>query len=220
MSEWRRESLNATFTMDEYHDWESYFKGITDAIMLQFATIKDRDFYLLKDQLHHALSTKAALLIADSVVGGKTSLRSYFSSNLMQYSLTAFQICWMAHWLVYHLCRATPILKQENSSMALVTVPNWHFKPRYLHPPPFNISSTIVTRAREICEPFACNVAVRVVDATVICGSASVHTYTSASGKSVRCHYCPTCGAHVYHVQEIAADKAILRTLLLDNQAG
>ena len=57
--------------MGKNHSWEPHSKGITHAFILEFANADDRDYYLLKDPVHHAFSAKAAPLIEDSVVVGK-----------------------------------------------------------------------------------------------------------------------------------------------------
>jgi Stress responsive A/B Barrel Domain len=57
--------------MGKNHSWEPYSKGITHAFILEFANADDRDYYLLKDPVHHAFSAKATPLIEDSVVVGK-----------------------------------------------------------------------------------------------------------------------------------------------------
>jgi hypothetical protein len=56
--------------MGKNHSWEPYSKGMTHAFILEFVNIEDRDYYLLKDPVHHAFSAKAAPLIEDSVVVG------------------------------------------------------------------------------------------------------------------------------------------------------
>ena len=56
--------------MGKNHSWEPYSKGMTHAFILEFANTADRDYYLLKDPVHHAFSTKAGPLIEDSLVVG------------------------------------------------------------------------------------------------------------------------------------------------------
>ena len=53
------------------HSWENFSKGMTHCIVLEFASVEDRDFYLLEDPVHRAFSVSAAPLIEDSVVVGK-----------------------------------------------------------------------------------------------------------------------------------------------------
>ena len=50
--------------------WENFGKGMTHAIVLEFASVEDKDFYLLEDPVHRAFSVNAAPLIEDSVVVG------------------------------------------------------------------------------------------------------------------------------------------------------
>lgn len=51
--------------------WENFGKGMTHAFVLEFASVEDKDFYLLEDPVHRAFSVKAAPLIEDSVVVGE-----------------------------------------------------------------------------------------------------------------------------------------------------
>jgi hypothetical protein len=43
-------------------------------------------------------------------------------------------------------------------------------------------------------------------------------------GKKAHCYFCPTCTSHIYHHQEVAPERIIVRTLLLEGgremQAG
>ena len=57
--------------MGKNHSWEPYSKGMTHAFILEFSTIEDRDYYLLKDPVHRAFSAKAGPLIEDSLVIGE-----------------------------------------------------------------------------------------------------------------------------------------------------
>ena len=57
--------------MGKNHGWEPHSRGIPHAFIVEFANADDRDYYLLKDPVHHAFSAKAAPLIGDSVVVGK-----------------------------------------------------------------------------------------------------------------------------------------------------
>jgi Stress responsive A/B Barrel Domain len=57
--------------MGKNHSWEPYSKGMTHAFILEFANAEDRDYYLLKDPVHHAFSAKAGPLIEDSLVIGR-----------------------------------------------------------------------------------------------------------------------------------------------------
>ncbi|KAL1633111.1 hypothetical protein SLS58_011220 [Diplodia intermedia] len=64
--------------------------------------------------------------------------------------------------------------------------------------------------------PYSCNYIVPREDLTVTKGRPDVYTYKGASGKDVRCYFCPTCTSHIYHHQDAMPEKVIVRTLLLE----
>ena len=49
----------------------NFGKGMTHCIVLEFASVEDRAFYLLEDPVYRAFSVKTAPLIETSVVVGK-----------------------------------------------------------------------------------------------------------------------------------------------------
>lgn len=54
--------------MGKNTSWENFGRGMTHCFVLEFASEADRDYYLIKDKVHHAFSELAGPLIEDSVV--------------------------------------------------------------------------------------------------------------------------------------------------------
>lgn len=54
--------------MGKNTSWENFGRGMTHCFVLEFKDEADRDFYLLKDQVHRRFSELAGPLIEDSVV--------------------------------------------------------------------------------------------------------------------------------------------------------
>lgn len=57
--------------MGKNSSWEPFSKGMTHGFILEFANVEDRDYYLLKDPVHHAFSAGAKPLLEDSLALGK-----------------------------------------------------------------------------------------------------------------------------------------------------
>ncbi|EME42725.1 hypothetical protein DOTSEDRAFT_94369, partial [Dothistroma septosporum NZE10] len=64
--------------------------------------------------------------------------------------------------------------------------------------------------------PYSCNQIIAKEDLVITKGQPKIYTYKGASGKDVRCFFCPTCTSHIYHHQDAMPDKVIVRTLLLE----
>jgi len=54
--------------MGKNTSWENFGRGMTHAFVLEFANEADRDYYLVRDKVHHEFSRNAGPLIEDSVV--------------------------------------------------------------------------------------------------------------------------------------------------------
>lgn len=88
--------------MGKNHSWENFGKGMTHAIVLEFASVEDRDFYLLEDPVHRAFSVSAAPLIEDSVVVGEFHGHSIRNNHSGPFSILtrAFAIVRLCQWLI------------------------------------------------------------------------------------------------------------------------
>lgn len=174
--------------MGKNTSWENFGKGMTHAFVLEFKDEADRDFYLLKDAVHHHFSEKAGPLIEDSVVVDLKDgvLFNEFEQaqqdqrNVMEGSCHCGDIKWEVmlqdykHTICH--CRTCQLLGGA---------------------------------------PYSCNAVVDKNALTVKEGKMSMYSYTGASGKPVLCFPCGRCFSHVYHHQMSNPDKIIVRTLLL-----
>ena len=172
--------------MGKNTSWEPFGKGMTHAFILEFASTEDRDYYLLKDPVHHAFSAKAGPLIEDSLVIDFEDSRLFADSTpapVQSYDGSCH--CGMIGWTV-RLANPQHILCHCDTCKKLGG------------------------------GPFSCNQIVDQGDLRVTKGSPRVYSYTGASGKPVLCFHCANCTSHIYHQQMAAPDKIVVRTLLLD----
>lgn len=54
--------------MGKNTSWENFARGMTHCFILEFINEADRDYYLIRDKVHHAFSDSARGLIQDSIV--------------------------------------------------------------------------------------------------------------------------------------------------------
>lgn len=174
--------------MGKNTSWENFGRGMTHAFVLEFKDEADRDYYLLKDSVHHRFSEKAGPLIEDSVVvdlkDGVLFSEAVQSkddnTNILEGTCHCGNLKWDVRLDDYkHIichCRTCQLLGGG---------------------------------------PFSCNAVVVKEALTIREGKPSVYSYTGASGKPVLCNYCGNCTSHVFHHQMSNPDKIIVRTLLL-----
>ncbi|KIW98086.1 uncharacterized protein Z519_01670 [Cladophialophora bantiana CBS 173.52] len=185
-----------SMSMGKNHSWENFAKGMTHCIVLEFANVEDRDFYLLEDPVHRAFSVDAAPLIEDSVVVdfvngsllGPGHGPESKSDNYRSYR-GACQ------------CGLIDFYMRSPSGK-----------------PPTHVICHCDTCKKISGAPYTCNYIISSEDLVISQGRERlrVYEYQGASGKNVSCYYCEKCTSHIYHVQERDPSKAIVRTLLLD----
>lgn len=168
--------------------WEPFGKGMTHAFILGFASTEDRDYYLLKDPVHHAFSAKAGPLIEDSVVVD-------FEAGKLFADPTA---------------GVTGLLHKGSCHCGDIKFEVSLEDPRH-----------VLCHCRT-CQllgggPYSLNAIVPIDKIRITNGQPRVYSYTGASGKQVLCYHCGNCTSHIYHVQMMAPENAIVRTGLLDN---
>jgi len=175
-----------SMSMGKNHSWEPYSKGMTHAFILEFANALDRDYYLLKDPVHHAFSAKAGPIIEDSLVMDFEDGRLFAdSTSNSAASYVGSCHCGEIEWTV----------RLDN---------------------PQHILCHCDTCKKLGGGPFSCNQIVPKDDLRLTRGSPRIYTYTGASGKPVLCFHCGNCTSHIYHQQMIAPEKIIVRTMLLE----
>ncbi|KIX03533.1 uncharacterized protein Z518_07086 [Rhinocladiella mackenziei CBS 650.93] len=173
--------------------WENFGKGMTHAIVLEFASVEDKDFYLLEDPVHRAFSVNAAPLIEDSVVvdfDGSSLSPSPRSESDQYQSYRGSCHCGIVSFNI-----RSPVGN-----------------------PPTHVICHCDTCKKISGAPYTCNYITSIEDFAISQGSdhLKVYEYQGASGKNVSCYYCEKCTSHIYHIQQRDPSKAIVRTLLLD----
>lgn len=180
--------------MGKNTSWEPLGKGMTHAFVLDFANRDDRDYYLLHDPVHHAFSDSAKGLIEDSCVIDLEDGKLFASVDSRSGE------------------RSSSLLHKGQCHCGEVGFEVSLEDPRH-----------ILCHCRT-CQllgggPYSLNAIVALEGARITRGQCRVYRYTGDSGKEVRCYYCGRCTSHLYHVQEVMAGKAIVRTGLLDSSA-
>ncbi|KAL1620470.1 hypothetical protein SLS56_009649 [Neofusicoccum ribis] len=187
--------------MGKNRSWEPFGKGMTHAFVLEFASQEDLDYYLTRDPVHLAFSRDAAPLVEDSVV---VDIRDgvLFGPGAARPDGVAFPgedgggRAWRG---ACHCggCAWEVVVKGAGEELR-------------------HVLCHCDTCKKLGGGPYSCNYIVPREHLRITKGSPSVYTYQGASGKDVRCHFCPTCTSHIYHHQDAMPDKVIVRTLLLE----
>ncbi|KAB2571892.1 hypothetical protein BFW01_g8175 [Lasiodiplodia theobromae] len=185
--------------MGKNRSWEPFNKGMTHAFVLEFASQDDLDYYLTKDPVHLAFSRAAHPLIEDSVV---VDIRDgvLFGPGAKRPAGVTFPGEEGKRWKgSCHCggCEWEVAIKGEGEELK-------------------HVLCHCDTCKKLGGGPYSCNYIVPKDDLKVTKGSPSVYTYKGASGKDVRCFFCPTCTSHIYHHQDAMPEKVIVRTLLLE----
>jgi hypothetical protein len=200
------------------HSWENFAKGMTHCIVLEFASLEDRDFYLLEDPVHRAFSVTAAPLIEGSVVVGKTA---WCLASMQNSSLTW---CCNLDFVNGVLLGSSPQAQSQNESYKAYPGSCQCEAVAFHIRLPTGIPPTHIICHCSVCKkisgaPYTCNYIIPIADFTVSRGSErlKVYEYQGASGRNVSCYYCENCTSHIYHVQQRDPNSAIIRTLLLES---
>ncbi|KAI7501520.1 hypothetical protein KC367_g2757 [Hortaea werneckii] len=174
--------------MGKNRSWEPFSKGMTHAFVLEFASQEDLNYYLLHDPVHLEFSRNAGPLIEDSLV---VDIRDgeLFGPKAKR-----------------------PLGKGEYRGTCHCGGLEWTAK--------LDVAEHVLCHC-QTCQKlgggaYSCNQIIPRGKLSVTKGEPGCYTYTGASGKKVRCYFCPTCTSHVYHHQEAMPEKVIVRTLLLE----
>ncbi|KAK7720226.1 hypothetical protein SLS57_005634 [Botryosphaeria dothidea] len=186
--------------MGKNRSWEPFHKGMTHAFVLEFASQDDLDYYLTKDPVHLAFSRAAGPLVEDSVVvdirdgvlfgpGARRPEGVTFPGEEEGRRYRGACHCQGTEWEV--------VVRGAGEELK-------------------HVLCHCDTCKKLGGGPYSCNYIVPREDLRVTKGTPSVYTYKGASGKDVRCFFCPTCTSHIYHHQDAMPEKVIVRTLLLE----
>ncbi|KAI7355122.1 hypothetical protein KC320_g2992 [Hortaea werneckii] len=174
--------------MGKNRSWEPFSKGMTHAFVLEFASQEDLDYYLLHDPVHREFSLNAGPLIEDSLV---VDIRD---------------------GVLFGPKAKRPLGRGEYRGSCHCGELEWTAK--------LDVAEHVLCHC-QTCQKlgggaYSCNQIIPRGNLSVTKGELGCYTYTGASGKKVRCYFCPTCTSHVYHHQEVMPEKVIVRTLLLE----
>lgn len=171
--------------------WEPFSKGMTHAFVLEFASQDHLDYYLLQDEVHAAFSRGAAALVEDSVV---VDIRD---------------------GVLFGTKPGKPLKEGVWEGACHCGDVRWE-----VGVPAGEVVRHVLCHC-DTCKklgggPYSCNYIVPQEALKVLQGKTGVYAYRGASGKEVRCYFCPRCTSHVYHQQDAMPEKVIVRTLLLE----
>ncbi|KAI7333550.1 hypothetical protein KC315_g4169 [Hortaea werneckii] len=174
--------------MGKNRSWEPFSKGMTHAFVLEFASQEDLNYYLLQDPVHREFSRNAGPLIEDSLV---VDIRD---------------------GVLFGPKAKRPLGRGEYRGTCHCGGLEWTAK--------LDVAEHVLCHC-QTCQKlgggaYSCNQIIPRGELSVTKGEPGCYTYTGASGKKVRCYFCPTCTSHVYHHQEVMPEKVIVRTLLLE----
>ncbi|TKA71267.1 hypothetical protein B0A55_07340 [Friedmanniomyces simplex] len=182
-----RQPYILSLRMGKNRSWEPFSKGLTHGFVLEFASQADLDYYLTTDPVHLAFSREAGPLIEDSVVVD------------------------IQDGVLFGPVAEKPRAGREYRGSCHCGALEWMAR---LESP-----EHVLCHCRT-CQllggaPYSCNQIIPREDLVMTRGEPACYIYIGASGKKVRCYFCPTCTSHVYHHQDAMPGKVIVRTLLL-----